>query len=72
LSCGVDHLDVLAGAFADADREDRAQRRQRATALTARREASPPPPGRTHAEVLNDYFTWSNWIDQADGAATVP
>ena len=30
------------------------------------------PVARSHAEVLNDYLTWSNWIDQADGAATAP
>ena len=69
---GVDHLDVLAGAFTDADREDRALRRQRAEVLAERRLRSPVPVGRTHAEVLNDYLTWSNWIDQADGAATAP
>ena len=34
---GVDHLDVIAGAFTDADREDRAQRRQRAEVLAERR-----------------------------------
>jgi hypothetical protein len=69
---GVDHLDVLAGAFTNEDREDRALRRQRAEALAERRLRSAPPVGRTHAEVLSDYLTWSNWIDQADGAATAP
>ena len=69
---GVDHLDDLAGAFTDADREERAQRRQRAEVLAERRLRSPVPVGRTHAEVLSDYLTWSNWIDQADGAATAP
>jgi hypothetical protein len=69
---GVDHLDVLAGAFTDADREDRAQRRQRAEVLAERRLTSPMPAGRTHAEVLNDYLTWSNWADAAEGAATAP
>jgi hypothetical protein len=64
---GVDHLDVLAGAFTDADREERAQRRQRAEVLAERRLRSPVPVGRTHAEVLSDYLTWSNWIDAADG-----
>ncbi len=62
---GVDHLDVLAGAFDDQDREDRALRRQRAEVLAERRQASPMPAGRTHAEVLNDYLTWSNWADAA-------
>lgn len=69
---GVDHLDVLAGAFTDADREERAQRRQRAEVLAERRLTSPMPVGRTHAEVLSDYLTWSNWIDQADAASTAP
>jgi hypothetical protein len=68
---GVDHLDVLAGGFDDQDRDDRAQRRQRAEVLAERRLTSPMPVGRTHAEVLSDYLTWSNWIDQADGAGTV-
>ena len=49
-----------------------AQRRQRAEVLAERRQTSPIPVGRTHAEVLSDHLTWSNWIDQADGAATAP
>jgi hypothetical protein len=69
---GVDHLEVLANAFTDADSEDRAQRRQRAEVLAERRQTAPMPVARSHAEVLNDYLTWSNWIDQADGAATAP
>ena len=64
---GVDYLDVLAGASTDLDREDRAQRRQRAEALAERRLTAPMPVGRTHSDVLSDYLTWSNWIDQADG-----
>ena len=69
---GVDHLDVIAGAFTDADREERAQRRQRAEVLAERRLRSSVPVGRTHAEVLSDYLTWSDWIDRAEGAAMAP
>jgi hypothetical protein len=69
---GVDHLSVLANAFIDSDRADKEQLRYRAAVLGARRQTSPIPVGRTHAEVLNDYVRWSNWIDQADGAAAAP
>ena len=48
-----------------------AQRRQRAEVLAERRQTSPIPVGRTHAEVLKDYLAWSNWVDAADGAGTV-
>jgi hypothetical protein len=65
---GVDHLDVIAGAFIDADREERAQRRQRAEVLAERRLTSPMPVGRTHRQVLADYAAWSDWTD----AGTAP
>ncbi len=42
---------MLANAFTDADREDRAQRRQRAEVLAERRLTAPMPAGRTHTEV---------------------
>jgi hypothetical protein len=70
-SGGVDHLSVLANAFTDADREDRAQRRRRAEVLAERRLTSPPPTGRTHAEVLSDHLAWSDWVDAPD-AGTMP
>ena len=69
---GVDHLDVIAVAFTDADREERAQRRQRAEVLAERRLRLPMPEGRTHQQVLADYAAWSDWVDAADGAATAP
>jgi hypothetical protein len=62
-SGGVDHLSVLAGAFTDADREDRAQRRQRAEVLAERRLTSPMPVGRTHQQVLADYAAWADWTE---------
>lgn len=67
---GVDHLSVLANAFTDADRAEREQRRHRAAELAARREASPIPTGRSHADVLNDYLAWSDWVDAADAGTT--
>ena len=69
---GVDHLEVLANAFTDADSEDRAQRRQQAEVLAERRRTAPMPVARSHAEVLSDYLTWSDWIDRAEGAAMAP
>ena len=67
---GVDHLSVLANAFTDADRAEREQRRHRAAELAARREVSPIPTGRSHADVLNDYLAWSDWVDAADTGTT--
>ena len=54
----------------DADRAEREQRRHRAAELAARREVSPIPTGRSHADVLNDYLAWSDWVDAADTGTT--
>ena len=58
---------MLANAFTDADREDRAQRRQRAEVLAERRLTADAGRPDAHRGALSDYLTWSNWIEAADG-----
>jgi hypothetical protein len=67
---GVYHVDVMAGGFVDSDWAEREQRRQRSAELAARRAASPIPTGRSHADVLNDYLAWSDWVDAAETGTT--
>lgn len=67
---GADHLSVIAGAWAEVDRDDRAELRRRAVVLAERRALAPVPAGRTHAEVVADFARWSDWVDAAAGRDT--